>query len=125
MAIPSIYLSQQSSITEMTRTPAISSDDEHEYYWTGEQQTPNISTPTVRAEYWTMMSHDSANVRKGQWRPVDTDRMTGRAFPPATVKPFGELAWISDRLEENRRVLYMKQSVSAHLLSDFTMSRHE
>jgi hypothetical protein len=31
----------------------------------------------------------SQNVRKGQWRPVDPDSMTGRAFSPATAKPSG------------------------------------
>jgi len=35
------------------------------------------------------------NVRKGQWRPVDPDSMTGRAFSPATAKPSGGSGWMS------------------------------
>lgn len=63
------------------------------------------------------------NVRKGQWRPVCADRMTGRAFSPAATEPSGEAegvyltfwrghghAWFKNPLAGRNRSLHARPS---------------
>ncbi len=68
----------------------------------------------------------SRNVRKGQWRPVGTDRMTGRAFSPASVKLSGETGWIERTIRDRNYNASYKDSSSGHLsfrsLSDIDRS---